>query len=200
MKKIQKFVMALLAGMAVCSCTQLEVVLPRGPQGEQGIPGLDGLSAYEVWVQSIKNRIISYAGGTEINDFFIYLKGKDGKDGRKGEDGKDGTDGKDGLTPFIGEDGNWHLGDLNTGVPARGKDGLIPQVRTERMGSLNGSLSGDRRTPSGSAYRLWERTAKTACRLMRSGLRVSPPASMTRSVPGSVGRWTRRRLRTFTTF
>ena len=131
MKKIQKFVMALLAGMAVCSCTQLEVVLPRGPQGEQGIPGCDGLSAYEVWIQSIKNRIISYAGGTEINDFFIYLKGKDGKDGQKGEDGKDG---KDGLTPFIGEDGNWHLGDLNTGVPARGKDGLIPQVADGKDG------------------------------------------------------------------
>ena len=44
----------------------------------------------------------------------------------KGEDGKDG---KDGLTPYIGENGNWWIGDLDTGVPAKGKDAseLNPQ-------------------------------------------------------------------------
>lgn len=31
---------------------------------------------------------------------------------------EDGTDGTDGLTPEIGKDGNWWIGDRNTGVPA----------------------------------------------------------------------------------
>ena len=35
-----------------------------------------------------------------------------------GEDGKNGTDGKDGLSPFIGENGNWWIGENDTGVKA----------------------------------------------------------------------------------
>lgn len=34
-----------------------------------------------------------------------------------------GADGKDGITPTIGENGNWYLGDTDTGKPSRGADG-----------------------------------------------------------------------------
>ena len=34
-----------------------------------------------------------------------------------------GTDGKDGITPTIGENGNWYLGDTDTGKPSRGTTG-----------------------------------------------------------------------------
>ncbi len=34
-----------------------------------------------------------------------------------------GEDGKDGETPFIGENGNWWIGDTDTGVRAAGRDG-----------------------------------------------------------------------------
>ena len=57
------------------------------------------------------------------------LKGADGKDGTNGTDGapgKDGADGapgKDGITPTIGENGNWYLGDEDTGKPSRGATG-----------------------------------------------------------------------------
>lgn len=44
--------------------------------------------------------------------------GKDGIDGTNGTDGKDGIDGADGLTPFIGENGNWWIGDKDTGIQA----------------------------------------------------------------------------------
>lgn len=37
--------------------------------------------------------------------------------------GKDGADGKDGLTPYIGESGNWFVGDTDLGVKAAGQDG-----------------------------------------------------------------------------
>jgi len=38
-----------------------------------------------------------------------------------------GTEGKDGLTPFINNNGNWQIGDNDTGVKAQGKDGYTPQ-------------------------------------------------------------------------
>ena len=34
-----------------------------------------------------------------------------------------GADGKDGITPTIGENGNWYLGDTDTGKPSRGTTG-----------------------------------------------------------------------------
>ncbi|GAK36752.1 SclB protein [Bacteroides graminisolvens DSM 19988 = JCM 15093] len=32
--------------------------------------------------------------------------------------------GRDGLTPHVGTNGNWYIGDKDTGVKAAGKDGL----------------------------------------------------------------------------
>jgi hypothetical protein len=40
--------------------------------------------------------------------------------------GDPSIDGDDGLTPFIGENGNWWIGDLDTGVQAAGEDGVNP--------------------------------------------------------------------------
>ena len=37
--------------------------------------------------------------------------------------GQKGEPGKDGLTPFIGENGNWWIGGLDTGVAAAGQNG-----------------------------------------------------------------------------
>ena len=37
--------------------------------------------------------------------------------------GADGKDGADGITPTIGENGNWYLGDTDTGKPSRGEKG-----------------------------------------------------------------------------
>ena len=57
-----------------------------------------------------------------------------------GADGQAGKDGKDGLVPYIGANGNWWLGDTDTGVKASvkgdkgdsgqdGKDGITPQLK-----------------------------------------------------------------------
>ena len=35
-----------------------------------------------------------------------------------------GDKGADGITPHIGENGNWYLGDTDTGKPSRGEKGL----------------------------------------------------------------------------
>ncbi len=43
---------------------------------------------------------------------------------KKLETGEFGLDGEDGLTPYIGENGNWWVGDTDTGKPSRGADGV----------------------------------------------------------------------------
>lgn len=70
------------------------------PQGPQGVPGQNGAD------------------------------GKDGQQGPQGEPGRDGQDGApgaDGITPNIGENGNWYIGDVDTGKPSRGEQGPAGQ-------------------------------------------------------------------------
>lgn len=40
-----------------------------------------------------------------------------------GAAGQDGAPGQDGITPTIGDNGNWYLGDTDTGKPSRGENG-----------------------------------------------------------------------------
>lgn len=52
------------------------------------------------------------------------VNGKDGRNGRNGQDGADGqngADGSDGQTPYIGSNGNWWIGNQDTGVSATGQ-------------------------------------------------------------------------------
>ena len=44
-----------------------------------------------------------------------------------GDKGQDGRDGADGLTPYIGGNGNWWIGDTDTGIKAAGTDGADGQ-------------------------------------------------------------------------
>ena len=55
----------------------------------------------------------SWFGGTESETVKVV----------NGVDGKDGADGKDGDTPYIGANGNWFIGGVDTGVKAVGQDG-----------------------------------------------------------------------------
>lgn len=63
------------------SCSnELNMMFPDGPAG---------MSAYEVWVKAVENGEINWPEDrTDINNFFLYLKGEDGKDGIDGQDGK----------------------------------------------------------------------------------------------------------------
>lgn len=50
-------------------------------------------------------------------------KGDKGDTGATGAQGAQGEKGEDGLTPFIGDNGNWWIGDTDTKVPAAGRTG-----------------------------------------------------------------------------
>ena len=65
---------------------------------------------------------VSYDEGQTWTSLGVKATGSDGKDGKDGIDGKDG---KDGLTPFIGENGNWWIGEKDTGMKAAA-DAAVP--------------------------------------------------------------------------
>lgn len=48
------------------------------------------------------------------------LRGAQGKDGMQGNPGEKGDDG---ITPHIGDNGNWFVGETDTGKPSRGEKG-----------------------------------------------------------------------------
>lgn len=58
--------------------------------------------------------VIEYSDGSTENIDLGDLKGEDGADGTNG------TNGTDGDTPYIGENGNWWIGDEDTNVAATG--------------------------------------------------------------------------------
>lgn len=110
--------------MEMEAVAELEVEMEQiGPQG---------YSAYEVYVQN---------GGTlSETEWLASLKGKDGQNG---SDGLNGTKGQDGITPTIGDNGNWYLGDTDTGKPSRGEKGDTGGVSLEEVKEITGKLKDD---------------------------------------------------------
>ena len=76
---------------------------------------LYGKSAYDLAVKD------GFEGSEE--EWLASLKGEQGIQGVQGEPGNDGEDGEDGLTPYIGDNNNWWIGGIDTGVLAAAKDG-----------------------------------------------------------------------------
>ena len=97
-----------------------------GPTGQKGADGTDGKTPeFRVNENTLQWR---YAGDEIWLNLYdlTALKGADGRDGADGKDGINGQDGKDGVdgnTPFIGENGNWWIGETDTGIKAAGTDG-----------------------------------------------------------------------------
>ena len=99
----------------------------------------DRLSAVEGTLKELKSKIEagsvitgveSISNGVKVTlsdgKSFTLTNGKDGADGKDGANGKDGvngTDGKDGSVITIGSNGNWFIGNDDTGLPAKGADG-----------------------------------------------------------------------------
>lgn len=91
-----------------------------GEDGQDGANGKDGVSATHSWNGTVLT--VTSASGTSSAD----LKGDKGDTGEPGADGKDGQDGEpgaNGITPHIGSNGNWYIGDTDTGVQAQGEPG-----------------------------------------------------------------------------
>ena len=98
----------------------------NGIKGDKGDTGADGVGIAKIEKTATNGNVDTYTitltnGKTYT---FTVTNGKDGANGKDGENGKDGADGKDGLTPFIGENGNWWIGENDTGVKAAADDSV----------------------------------------------------------------------------
>ncbi len=86
----------------------------QGPQGEQGIQGEKGEKG-----DKGDTGMMGPQG----------IQGEQGLQGEKGDKGEDGADGADGLTPYIGRNGNWFIGETDTRVKAKGTEGEAPYIK-----------------------------------------------------------------------
>ena len=75
-----------------------------GVSGTDGKNGADGIGIDKININENGELIINLTNGTAINLGKVT--------------GDDGKDGEDGLTPYIGDNGNWWIGDKDTGVQA----------------------------------------------------------------------------------
>ena len=83
----------------------------EGPAGQNGTDGANGKTPeFRVSDNILQWRYVDDEIWLNLYDL-TALKGADGRDG------------KDGKTPFIGENGNWWIGEIDTGVKAAGTDG-----------------------------------------------------------------------------
>ena len=107
--------------------TSVVIPIPDGTDGE------DGKSAYDLYLETVPE------GETAMTEeeWLASLKGTDGVNGA------DGTNGVNGLTPFIGENGNWWIGEEDTGVKAEGVDGTTPTIEINDDGYwvINGEVT-----------------------------------------------------------
>ncbi len=72
-----------------------------GKDGVNGVDGKDGIGIKKTEINTDGELVITYTDGTVSNLGVVV-----------------GENGKDGLTPFIGDNGNWWIGDTDTGVKA----------------------------------------------------------------------------------
>lgn len=81
-----------------------------GEKGTDGAPGKDG------------------AKGDKGDTGLQGPIGPQGPKGDKGETGGKGAAGKDGITPHIGSNGNWYIGDTDTGISAGGTSHIFKVI------------------------------------------------------------------------
>lgn len=115
---------------------------PEGPQGKTGATGPAGADGNRLYVQlsepttanegdywiNTSTYNISRATWRRQSDgseylYWVKLGNIKGDKGDTGATGATGPAGADGVTPHIGDNGNWFLGDTDTGVAAAGATG-----------------------------------------------------------------------------
>lgn len=100
--------------------TSADPSLPVWAQIQAMIGNLDDLDT------DVKSNLVAAVnealaeGGGEVDPVVVQ---KIVEDYLKANPPQAGANGKDGTTPTIGENGNWYLGDTDTGKPSRGADG-----------------------------------------------------------------------------
>ena len=133
----------------------------RGPQGERGIQGETG-PAGPRGAKGDKGDAFTYSDFTAAQLAALKgdkgdtgdkgdigptgpkgPKGETGPEGPRGPQGDQGPAGKDGTTPHIGPNGNWYIGDTDTGVSAGGSSHIFNVIVGDGPGGP-GTLSANK--------------------------------------------------------
>lgn len=96
----------------------------KGDAGTDGKDGKDGATGADGYSPTAK--VTTTETGAEIT--ITDKNGTTTATITNGKDGSTGADGKDGLTPHIGENGNWWIGEEDTGVSAGGSGASATQT------------------------------------------------------------------------
>jgi hypothetical protein len=108
--------------LLLSSCNSEPVVGPQGEQGvpgepgPQGEPGEDGASVVSIEKTGSDGNVDTYTitfSNGETTTFTVT----------NGTNGSQGNAGENGLTPHIGDNGNWWIGETDTSVKAEGTNG-----------------------------------------------------------------------------
>lgn len=110
-----------------------------GGSGGKGIQKIEKTSTQGL----VDTYTITYTDATTST--FTITNGQDGEDG---EPGQAGTPGENGVTPTIGENGNWFLGETDTGKPSRGEQGVPGQDGSDGAPGQTGSPGADGFSPT----------------------------------------------------
>lgn len=105
--------------LSVVSALKVDIVKgDKGDRGEQGIQGLQGIQGERGEKGDTGAQGEQGIQGEKGEQGIQGLRGEKGDQGVKGDIGAKGEQGENGLTPYIGEDGCWWIGNYNTNVKA----------------------------------------------------------------------------------
>lgn len=110
---------------------------------EEAIKKASALKDGTTFTPSVSNEgVLSWSNSDgKDNPAAVNIKGSKGDKGDPGKDGVDGSPGAagaDGVTPTIGDNGNWFIGNTDTGKPSRGADGAKGVDGTDGKDGANG--------------------------------------------------------------
>lgn len=117
------------AGEAIDAVEDLEQRANSGEfKGEKGDPGTSIVikGKYDTYEELVQDHPTASEGDCYTVNGVLYVYTQQGwiDAGQfKGDKGDPGEDGTDGTTPTIGANGNWYLGDTDTGKPSQGATG-----------------------------------------------------------------------------
>ena len=154
--------------------------IPKGSPGQDGAPGQDGQDGEDGVSPAVTITQTATGHTVKITDK-DHPQGQsfNVSNGQDGQDGQDGSPGADGITPTIGQNGNWYLGDTDTGKPSRGlqgEPGSDAEVTAENIEAALGYIPADEEELDG------KQDAITDLATIRSGAgkgatALQPPAS-----------------------
>ena len=144
MRKVFKFVttiLILLLSLSLTSCkdnNNLEVNYVVDIKKTESVGLKDIYTIYYKDGSTEKFEITNGANGQDGKPGIDGKPGENGQDGMPGINGVDGKPGIDGKTPHIGENGNWFIGDYDTGISATGPQGKPGQNGVDGKPGENG--------------------------------------------------------------